>query len=529
MSSRAVLPDPPSPRLSPFRVSIAILVLIAVATGGWFALSQAATTRAARADASSQKQAWFAPYVDATLTPTVAFQDRSANPSGSAVLGFVVAGKDAKQACTPTWGTYMSLAEAATSMDLDRRVSQLRGQGGDAVISFGGQANTELAVACDRPDDLKAAYRAVVDRYSADTIDFDIEGAALADVAANVRRAKAIKAVQDDVRADGGRLAVWLTVPVTTKGMKEDALAVVDAMLAAKVDLAGVNVMAMDFGEPSAGRDMLGAIKSALTASRSQVAASYGKAGISLDERKAWRRLGATVMIGQNDVDGERLSVADAKAVARFAAANGVGRVSMWSLNRDAQCGVTFPVLGTHSNVCSGAAQKKLEFTKLFSRLRGRARSKSETVTKPDELPVAATTVEPDDPARSPYPIWEPAQAYREDYKVVWHHAVYVAKWYSQGQTPDAENVAAAESPWRLIGPVLKTDRAPKLPLSPVGTHPAWSAAKAYRAGARVLYHRLPYKASWYTQGDTPGELGPNGTISAWKPLYRIPGEPAPR
>ena len=520
-----LLPDPPEPRLSPIRVIVALLVLVAAGGAGFFALSEAAGTRAARADAAARHDPWFAPYVDATLTPAIAFQDRASNPSGDVVLGFVVAGSDADAACTPTWGTYETLAGAATTLDLDRRIAQLRGQGGDAVISFGGAANTELAVACDRPDDLASAYRSVIDRYETDTLDFDIEGAALGDTAANVRRAKALKTIQDGARADKRDLAVWLTLPVTSQGLNPDALAVVSTMLAEKVDLAGVNVMAMDFGEPAAARNMLRAVTSSVTATQRQLAAVYTRAGLRLSAADLWGKVGVTVMIGQNDVEAERLTVTDAEAVAAFAASKGVGRVSMWSLNRDTQCGATFAVIGTHSNLCSGVAQKPQQFTKTFAGLRGTARAKAAAVTSPDVL-VGAPAATVDDPARSPYPIWEPEQAYREGYKVVWHQAVYVAKWYSQGETPDAENVEQSAAPWRLVGPVLRTDRAPKIPTLPAGTHPAWAPSRVFKAGARVLYKGLPYLASWYTQGDVPGETGEGGSPSPWKPLYRIPGEP---
>ena len=41
-----------------------------------------------------------------------------------------------------SWGTYATLDGAAATMDLDRRIAQVRGQGGDAVVSFGGASNT---------------------------------------------------------------------------------------------------------------------------------------------------------------------------------------------------------------------------------------------------------------------------------------------------------------------------------------------------------------------------------------------------
>lgn len=524
----STLPDAPEPRLSPWRVLVALLVVVALGAGGFLYVRDVAGTEAARADAKPGSGPWFAPYVDVTLTPTAAFQDHAANPASNVVLGFVVAGRGADEACTPTWGAYETLDGAATAIDLDRRVAQLRGQGGDAIVSFGGQANQELAVACARPRALEAAYRAVIDRYAADTVDFDVEGPALADAAANARRASAVKAIQDDARASRGRLAVWLTLPVMPDGLRPDALAVVRSMLDARVDLAGVNVMAMDFGVPSAARDMRKAIASSVTATRRQLSAVYGRAGARLGSESLWRKLGVTVMIGQNDVRAERVSVADARAVAQLALDHGLGRASIWSLNRDVECGVTFAVVGTLSNNCSGVVQRPRQFTKTFDRLlRGSVRASAAAVTEPDLLP-EATTATTDDPARSPYPIWQPEQAYREGYKVVWHQAVYVAKWYTQGQTPDSENVDPSQSPWRLIGPVLRTDRAPRIPKLPAGTHPRWSPSGVYTAGKRVLHHGLPYQARWWTRGDVPGEPGPNGSPSPWRPLYRVPGEPAP-
>lgn len=522
----ASLPDEPRPQLSPLRVLIALLV-VALLAGGGYALREATRTDPALAQAAGGRGGWFAPYVDATLTPTVAFQDSAANPSGNAVLGFVVAGRAADERCEPTWGAYHSLDEAAVALDLDRRVAQLRGQGGDAIVSFGGQANDELAVACDDAERLKQAYGEVIDRYGADTVDFDVEGDALRDAAANARRATAVKAIQDATRADGGTLAVWLTLPVTPDGLQDDALAVVRAMLDARVDLAGVNVMAMDFGWRSAAKDMRGAILSATQATRGQLAVVFSQAGLSLNTRSLWRKLGVTIMIGQNDVAGERVSVEDARAVAQYARDHGLGRAGTWSLNRDRQCGATFAVIGEHSNVCSGVKQRALAFARAFEQLRGSVSANAAAVTTRDLLPEASTDAT-DDPARSPYPIWQPEQAYREGYKVVWHRAVYVAKWFSQGQTPDAQNVPAGQNPWRLVGPVLRTDRAPRIPTLPAGTHPKWGVGEVYTAGAKVLYRGLPYEAQWYTQGDVPGEPGPSGSPSPWKPLYRIPGEPPP-
>jgi chitinase len=78
----------------------------------------------------------------------------------------------------------------------------------------------------------------VIDRYQVTTIDFDIEGSALTDTASLARRAQAVHTVQSSVRASGGNLAVWLTLPASPTGLTAAGVQVVDSMLAAHVDLA---------------------------------------------------------------------------------------------------------------------------------------------------------------------------------------------------------------------------------------------------------------------------------------------------
>lgn len=516
----SLLPDPPPQRLSAVRLVAALLLIVVAGGVGALALRHSSSS-AADERVLGKNGTWFAPYVDVTLTPTSAFQNRAANPSRDVVLGFIVA--DKQRRCDPSWGTYQSLDGAARSQDLDRRVAQVRGEGGDAVISFGGQANDELAVACDDEKALTAGYRAVLDRYAADTVDFDIEGPAIADTAANERRAKAVKTLQDETRAKGGHLAVWLTLPVLPDGLRADSLALIRGMLAAKVDLAGVNVMAMNFGEDSH-LDMVKAIGSSAQATHDQLSALYAQAGLPISSRQLWSKVGITVMIGQNDLDQERLTVPDARKVVDFVREHRAGRLSMWSLNRDDECGVTFPVVGTHSNLCSGVAQKKLQFSKIFNQFKGGARQDAERVTSPDAEP-QATTATKDDPAKSPYPVWNPREPYPEGTKIVWHQAVYQSRWYTQGDTPDAPH-DVANSPWTLVGPVLRGDTPPAIPKSKPGTHPKWSRHGTYERGDKVLHLGLPYRARWYTAGDVPGHPTQDGSPSPWEPLFKVPGRP---
>jgi len=515
-AERPASDDEPRRELSLPRVVLAILLVVGVVAGSVYAFDRTMSA----ANAGPVDTTWFAPYVDTTLTPATQFQDTSANPSKQAVLGFVVA--DPKSPCTPSWGAAYSLDGAARSLGLDRRMAQYRAQGGEPLVSFGGAAHSELAHVCTDVAKLTAAYESVVTRYRQTTVDVDVEGANLSDAAAAQRRASALAAVQRTATADGRPFSVWLTLPATTSGLQSDALGVVTAMLDAGVRLAGVNVMTMNFGTPI--DDMAGAVHSSLTSTHDQLRRVYAKYGVADSSAGTWSRLGATVMIGQNDTDGEIFTIADAAPLIADATSWGLGRVSIWSLNRDEQCGGSYAVIGVHSDVCSGTAQTSLEFTRTFAALDGSATA-VEDVTP---AVAASPTVVPDDPSTSPFPLWQPNRPYETGYKVVRGGNVYQAKWYSQGQDPAAQSSDPSQSPWQLIGPVLPGESPAPLPTVAPGTYPSWSSTRTYRTGDRVLYHRLPYEARWYNVGTSPGAQDADPASSPWKPLFDVAGEPTP-
>jgi chitinase len=331
---------------------------------------------------------------------------------------------------------------------------------------------------------------------------------------------------------------VWLTLPVERSGLQDNALSVIASMLRDGVSIAGVNVMAVDFAQPPAagssmlqsvrdtlrathaGSAMLQSVEDALQATHAQLAALLRRYGIRLGSAQIWQRLGATVMVGQNDIQGENFSTADAQGLVRFAAANHLGRISMSSLNRDRQCGSSFPENGMLSDACSGAVQSSLEFSQIFGQLRG---------VSPVTAPVG--TVQPDaantNPADAPYPQWSATGAYPSGYKIVEDGEIYESKWYNSGDDPQAQVQYPWQTPWELVGPVLPGDHAPDIARLPRGTYPAWSRSVEYRAGDKVLYLGLPYEAKWDNQGVFPqsGISAPAG--SPWQPLYKIPGEPA--
>jgi chitinase len=316
-----------------------------------------------------QKRAtWFGGYLDATLVPGLHLQDSPVHGKVTSVLSFITS--DPRKPCQPSWGGFYDLEEAGQKLDLDHQVRSFREAGNDAAVSFGGQLGTELAAACTDGDALAGAYAAVITRYGLSTLDFDIEGVGLRDRPAAKRRAAAVARLQTD-RPPGSPLDVWLTLPVSIDGLTPDGEASVTAMLEAGVELAGVNIMTMNFGPLAPGQTMLTAAASAAEAAQRQLAVLYATAGNSLDTASLWKRIGLTPMIGTNYEQGQVFTLADAEGLNSFAVERGVGRVSMWSLNRDTSCtstGHQQQAVSGDSNHCSGVEQDPGAFAKALGK-----------------------------------------------------------------------------------------------------------------------------------------------------------------
>ena len=289
-----------------FRILIAVLVIAAL-TGLWLGIQGGSARRVAAAPESS-----FAPYVDVTATPQYAFENPAGSSSNGPVLSFVVS--STTSACDPSWGGAYSLTSAADALDLDRRIARLGQLGGKATISFGGAANSELSIGCTDPVKLTAAYRSVIDRYSAGVLDLDIEGSVASSAAVSARRAIAIAALVRAEATAGHDVGVWLTLAVGPAGLTAEGLGVLTAMLSAHVPLAGVNAMTMNYGEPlPTGTSMADRGEAALAALQHQVRSAYAAVGTDLSDAQTWQQIGATAMIGQNDTRDEEFGLSDAR------------------------------------------------------------------------------------------------------------------------------------------------------------------------------------------------------------------------
>lgn len=293
------------------------------------------------------------PYIEVTSTkPQDLVRIREASRVDGLTLAFLIAGSG----CRPVWsrGGLDALHPAVRS-----RIAALRRAGDPVRISFGGAGGTDLASACDSVEKLTATYRAVVDAYQPDSVDFDVEGRTLADRAGNTRRVAAIRQTQDAARQAGRELPVSFTLPAGRDGVPPDGVRLLRDSVAAGVTVSAVNVMVMNYGWGVAD---LGdeAVRQARLAHD-----LVGRLWPPLTDREAWQRVALSPMVGRNDVPGEIFHPQDARTVASFATERGVGWLSYWSAERDRACPA--PVPPQPDPRCSGVGQRPYEFARIFT------------------------------------------------------------------------------------------------------------------------------------------------------------------
>ncbi|GAC1449121.1 MAG: hypothetical protein PVSMB10_00480 [Pseudarthrobacter sp.] len=340
-----------------------IVLMAVVGLTGCSSVAPAAPGREVETTENTITPGWFGGYLDVTILPALRLKDSPTPGPVTTLLAFVTS--DPARPCEPSWGGFYDLDKAGEKLSLDAQVDAFRKAGHDVAVSFGGQRGTELAASCTDLDALVHAYTEVITRYGINTVDLDVEGPRAADRAAATRRAAAIARIQA-ARAPDSPLKVWLTLPVSRNGLTSAAVTSVETMLEAGVELSGTNIMTMNFGQLAPGVSMHDAAVSAAEATDRALAALYAKANRPIGDAELWNRIGLTPMIGVNDVQSNVFTLEDAKQLSSFALDRGIGRVSMWSLNRDTACNPAAQGQ-SHSSVasdCSGVAQEQGMFAK---------------------------------------------------------------------------------------------------------------------------------------------------------------------
>lgn len=295
----------------------------------------------------------FAPYIDMSLT---ADEDLAGIQRQSGIKLFTLAFILSNGGCVPGWGGIGSIENDTlpNGTSMQTVIQSVRAAGAEVIISFGGAFGTELAQSCTDVTSLQAAYQAVIDRYNAKMLDFDVEGAAVADQASITRRNQALV----KLKAANPGLVISYTLPVLPTGLVDTGVNILRSAKADGLNLDLVNVMAMDYGTAvdNGGQMGLDAMQAAGNTHQQILAA-----GLTAT-------VGVIPMIGVNDTAREVFQLSDAQALVAFANANSfITRLSMWSVARDnGACAGT----AWASPTCSGVSQSLYQFSSIFETFR---------------------------------------------------------------------------------------------------------------------------------------------------------------
>jgi chitinase len=251
------------------------------------------------------------------------------------------------EGCSDIWGDTLPVGSDPT---IAAEISSAKAAGASVIVSSGGSGGEPISFTCTNQATIDAAYQAIINDYGTNELDFDIEGAAIADTAGIDRTFQAMK----DLKAANPGLVWSVTVPVLPTGLDFNGTGLLADAQSMGVTIPLVNVMAMDYyqGNIEMGNAAISAAENTLT----QMKADNGS--------YTYANVGITPMIGVND-DGSTFTVADASSVASWASSNGIGRLAFWSVDRDQSCPGGNG--GAASPTCSGISQSTGQFTSAFT------------------------------------------------------------------------------------------------------------------------------------------------------------------
>jgi chitinase len=254
--------------------------------------------------------------------------------------------------CNPEWDGERPLLGGADQS----AIAAVRAAGGDVDVSFGGCSGKKLGSSCKTPAALASAYQKVIDAYSLQAIDVDIEHGEFTNKKTRVRVVEALASVQ---RANPG-LEISITFGTAENGPERDGQSLIADAAAIGFQPSVWTVMPFDFGAPVA--DMGAVSIAAAEGLEREVASRYGLAAAA-----AYEHVGISSMNGDTDESDETVSAANFAAMLAFAQQHHLGRLTFWALNRDRACTGKL----NEGESCSGIAQQPYEFSDLLARFHG--------------------------------------------------------------------------------------------------------------------------------------------------------------
>ena len=164
------------------------------------------------------------------------------------------------EGCSNIWGDTLPVGNDPT---IAAEISSAKAAGASVIVSSGGSGGEPISFTCTNQSTIDAAYQAIINDYGTNQLDFDIEGAAIADTAGIDRTFQAMK----DLKAANPALAWSVTVPVLPTGLDFNGTGLLADAQSMGVTIPVVNVMAMDYyqGNIEMGNAAISAAQNTLT------------------------------------------------------------------------------------------------------------------------------------------------------------------------------------------------------------------------------------------------------------------------
>lgn len=251
--------------------------------------------------------------------------------------------------CNPAWDSQRPLHGGVD----EQVINQIRANGGDVIVSFGGWSGDKLGPNCASAAALAGAIQQVIDAYDLDSVDMDVENI---DEFENATVQDRILGALRIVKQDNPGITTIVTIPTLNTGPNFWGTRLIEQSEALGAEVDVFNIMTFNFG---GGGDMFGAAVGAAQGLNTTLRSTFG-----WSEATAYQHMGITAMIGRSD-SGEITTPGTFTQIRDWAQQRNLAELSFWSTNRDRPC----PGGGTASN-CSGIAQSALEFTRIAAQFR---------------------------------------------------------------------------------------------------------------------------------------------------------------
>jgi chitinase len=350
------------------------------------ALAAAPTAQAARAIQGTLAKAalsvnWYesAPYYSTldSNAPDVG-QVMSATGQKAFDMAFILANGGS---CAPSWdGT----DPVSSDTQVSGVINQIRGDGGDVIVSAGGYNGTKLGQVCSSAAATAAAYQQVITTYGLHAFDFDLEEPEIENSTAISYELGAAQILQQE---DPG-LFISITMPSTTTGANYFGQLLLNEAKSLGFTPNDYTIMPFDGGFSGASSQV-----TALQDFNAQLMSTY-----RWSSAQAYAHEGFSGMNGRTD-SAEYFYQSDFQTVLAFAESNAMSRYTFWSLNRDRQCNPVDP--GYTSSECSSVAQTPWDFTAFTVAFANH--------TSPSPPPSPTPTPTPTSPSPTPTPTPSPS------------------------------------------------------------------------------------------------------------------------